>query len=219
MARPPTILCPERRGIHVQPSRGSSWRRGSSSADSHSYGRRWIRRSIRLLAPSAKTAAMTTWKVRTGAREAKRPARDLAVVTSHSPRTAMTNRPSVSSTTYQCRGKKKDGTKCLSRNRWLATIAQARSAPPTDATTISVAARAAKCLNACGSLTGGRLLTVHLDDLMRVHIEPSAVYQVKEFPKTRNGQKALDGLALVIGAGKWERIESSQSFGRMLTNS
>src|ERR1044072_1864173 len=38
--------------------------------------------------------------------------------TGESDRTAaMTNRPNVSSTTYQCRGKKKDGTKCLSRNR------------------------------------------------------------------------------------------------------
>ncbi len=51
-------------------------------------------------------------------------------------------RTSVSITTYQWRGRKNEGTKCLSSHRWLAPSAQARSATPIDATRISASKRA-----------------------------------------------------------------------------
>lgn len=64
---------------------------------------------------------MTTWSTRSGAREAKRPARDRATIATHAPKAATIDRPSVSST-IPYRGNKKDGTKRLSRNRKLTSF-------------------------------------------------------------------------------------------------
>src|SRR5438046_7230416 len=111
MTRPPMLLCPVRDGTQVQPNRGSGWRRGSSSADSHSPGRRCTRFSTSSLAPSARTTAMKMRSAPAGVLAANRPVRRPATSASHVPRIAIANLPDVWSTTYQWRGRKKDGTK------------------------------------------------------------------------------------------------------------
>src|SRR5215467_16003428 len=117
---------------------------------------------------------MTTCTARDGDREAKRPARERTTVTSHTPKTAMSNRPNVCSATYQCRGRKKDGTKCLSRNCRLATIAQARKVTPIDETTISAIKRVPKCSGLC-TRSGGIVSKSTSNQLMRLATSPDEV--------------------------------------------
>jgi len=60
------------------------------------------------------------------------------------PMIAIADRANVWITKYAWRGRKKDGTKCLSRNLRLAMSAQDTSAIPIDATAASAITRAQK---------------------------------------------------------------------------